>query len=73
MPTVNVRECLCVLREWALRRVVGVLAGYFGADCSLSLDPKTGQVVQLEGLGYRLAPQGPYVYVYEVPPRFNTW
>ncbi|GFH12054.1 uncharacterized protein HaLaN_07680 [Haematococcus lacustris] len=47
--------------------------GFYGADCSLSLDPVTRQPVLLAGLGYRPAARGPAIYIYEVPPRFNTW
>lgn len=45
--------------------------GYFGADCSLSYD-SAGRIQILHGLGYRPNRRGPLVYVYELPPQFNT-
>ena len=47
-------------------------AGFYGADCSLSLG-SDGKPGILAGLGYRPATRKPLVYIYEVPPRFNTW
>lgn len=47
-------------------------AGFFGADCSLSMGGD-GKVEVLAGQGYRLAPHRPRVYVYELPPHFNVW
>ena len=47
-------------------------AGHYGADCSLSLG-SNGRPSILEGLGYKPATRKPMVYIYEVPPRFNTW
>ena len=47
-------------------------SGYFGGDCSLSLD-NSGKPELLAGMGYRPSKVGPSVYIYEVPPRFNTW
>ncbi|KAG1670892.1 hypothetical protein FOA52_000394 [Chlamydomonas sp. UWO 241] len=46
--------------------------GYYGMDCSLSLDPD-GKPELLAGLGYTLRKRRPSVYVYELPPRFNAW
>eukprot|EP00195_Chlamydomonas_chlamydogama_P007154 CAMPEP_0202896838 /NCGR_PEP_ID=MMETSP1392-20130828/5751_1 /ASSEMBLY_ACC=CAM_ASM_000868 /TAXON_ID=225041 /ORGANISM="Chlamydomonas chlamydogama, Strain SAG 11-48b" /LENGTH=484 /DNA_ID=CAMNT_0049582321 /DNA_START=368 /DNA_END=1822 /DNA_ORIENTATION=+ len=46
--------------------------GYYGADCSLSIGPD-GKPQILAGLGYKPAPGKPKIYIYEVPPRFNTW
>eukprot|EP00198_Chlamydomonas_reinhardtii_P012877 XP_001702214.1 exostosin-like glycosyltransferase [Chlamydomonas reinhardtii] len=45
--------------------------GYYGADCSLSLDGQ-GRPQQLAGMGYAPAPGGPRIYIYELPPRFTT-
>jgi hypothetical protein len=45
--------------------------GYYGGDCSLSLVNEKPQL--LAGMGYKEAKRGPSVYVYEVPPLFNTW
>ncbi|KAG2424819.1 hypothetical protein HXX76_014240 [Chlamydomonas incerta] len=45
--------------------------GYYGADCSLSLDEQ-GRPQQLEGMGFVPAPGGPRIYIYELPPRFTT-
>ncbi|KXZ46236.1 hypothetical protein GPECTOR_45g106 [Gonium pectorale] len=45
--------------------------GYYGADCSLSLD-SNGRPEQLAGMGYTPAPGGPRIYIYELPPRFTT-
>lgn len=45
---------------------------YYGADCSLSLGPG-GTPTLLEGMGYRPSPRSPRIYVYELPPLFNTW
>lgn len=47
-------------------------SGHYGADCSLSLGPD-GRPEILLGLGYTPAKRKPMVYIYEVPPRFNTW
>ena len=49
-----------------------LLSGHYGADCSLSLSPD-GVPAILEGLRYVPATRKPMVYIYEVPPRFNTW
>ncbi|MEW5316246.1 MAG: hypothetical protein WDW38_007627 [Sanguina aurantia] len=46
--------------------------GYYGADCSLSLD-SAGTPTILEGLGYSLNPKGPRVYIYELPSNLTTW
>ncbi|GIL60956.1 hypothetical protein Vafri_15768 [Volvox africanus] len=45
--------------------------GYYGADCSLSLDAN-GRPEQLAGMGFVPAPGGPKIYIYELPPRFTT-
>ena len=55
----------CVICEY-------VCAGYYGADCSLSLDA-AGRPELLGGLGYHVRSKRPHVYVYELPPSFNTW
>ena len=46
--------------------------GYYGADCSLSLDQK-GRPQLLAGTGYQTRRKRPWVYVYELPPKYNTW
>ncbi|KAG2448124.1 hypothetical protein HYH02_006709 [Chlamydomonas schloesseri] len=46
--------------------------GFFGADCSLSLDEK-GEPVLLAGTGYATRAKRPWVYVYELPPDLTTW
>eukprot|EP00798_Chlamydomonas_sp_ICE-L_P016903 gene16903-23180_t len=46
--------------------------GFYGADCSLSLDPG-GKSQLLAGAGYEPRKRKPWIYVYELPPRFNTW
>ncbi len=38
-------------------------AGFFGADCSLSLDAATRKPVLLAGRGYKERPSGPRIYV----------
>ncbi|CAI7849882.1 unnamed protein product, partial [Closterium sp. NIES-53] len=61
-------------------------AGSFGIDCSLSLDPSTGNISILPNPTFRWPPQSllfraalqdknprPRVYVYELPPELNTW
>ncbi|KAG2488240.1 hypothetical protein HYH03_013231 [Edaphochlamys debaryana] len=45
--------------------------GYYGADCSLSLDSQ-GRPEQLAGMGFKPAPEGPRIYIYELPARFTT-
>ena len=45
-------------------------AGFFGADCSLSLDER-GQPQLLAGQGYNQSSERPLVYVYELPPIYN--
>jgi hypothetical protein len=47
------------------------LAGYFGADCSVSYG-KGPKMQLLEGLGYIPNKKGPSVYVYEIPPEFHV-
>lgn len=47
-------------------------AGYYGADCSLSLDDK-GKPELLAGQQYVPRASGPRIYVYELPPSLNTW
>ena len=47
-------------------------AGYYGADCSLSLDAR-GKPVLLAGSGYTARKKRPWVYVYELPPELSTW
>ncbi len=46
--------------------------GFYGADCSLSLDSE-GRPEQLTGLGYQPSPNPPRIYIYELPPAYNTW
>jgi len=46
--------------------------GFYGADCSLSLG-SSGRPQLLAGLGYRVRPQGPRIYVYELPPEYTVW
>lgn len=45
--------------------------GYYGADCSISLD-KAGKPELLAGMGYVPAPGKPKIYIYELSPRFNS-
>jgi hypothetical protein len=54
----------------AARRCSAPAAGFFGADCSLSLE-QDGRPELLAGQGYHQASAGPLVYVYELPPEFN--
>ncbi|KAG1675784.1 hypothetical protein FOA52_012440 [Chlamydomonas sp. UWO 241] len=46
--------------------------GFYGTDCSLSLD-SDGKPVLLAGLGYKPRDRRPHVYVYELPPKYTTW
>ncbi len=46
--------------------------GYFGADCSLSLDG-SGRPELLAGTGYRTRGKRPWVYIYELPPELMSW
>jgi hypothetical protein len=46
--------------------------GFFGADCSMSLDEE-GKPVLLAGTGYTTRAKRPWVYVYELPPDLTTW
>lgn len=48
------------------------LEGFFGADCSLSLDAE-GKPELLAGTGYATRAKRPWVYVYELPPDLTTW
>ncbi|KAG1660242.1 hypothetical protein FOA52_007639 [Chlamydomonas sp. UWO 241] len=43
-------------------------AGFYGADCSLSLDA-SGRPALLAGTGYTPRARRPHVYIYELPPR----
>ncbi|KAG2488217.1 hypothetical protein HYH03_013211 [Edaphochlamys debaryana] len=50
--------------------------GYYGADCSISMDwdaSPAPQPVLLQGLGYEINPRGPKIFVYEFPPQYNVW
>ena len=47
-------------------------AGFYGGDCSLSLNAE-GKPQLLSGLGYQLRRRKPSIYVYELPPSFNTY
>lgn len=47
-------------------------SGYYGADCSLSTGPD-GTPQLLAGLGYQVRARKPHIYIYELPPQFNTW
>ena len=47
-------------------------SGYYGGDCSLSLD-ENGKPQLLAGLGYQVRRRRPLIYVYELPPSFNTY
>mmetsp|Transcript_36676 Transcript_36676/g.92646 ORF Transcript_36676/g.92646 Transcript_36676/m.92646 type:complete len:581 (-) Transcript_36676:360-2102(-) len=46
--------------------------GYYGADCSLSLDD-AGKPQLLAGTSWQTRARRPWVYVYELPPEFTTW
>ena len=48
------------------------LPGYYGSDCSLSLDAG-GKPQLLAGTGYQRRKRRPSIYVYELPPKYNTW
>eukprot|EP00798_Chlamydomonas_sp_ICE-L_P001579 gene1579-32966_t len=48
------------------------IPGYYGGDCSLSIG-SAGKPEILSGLGYKPSKHGPSIYIYEVPPLFNTW
>ncbi|KAG2488206.1 hypothetical protein HYH03_013200 [Edaphochlamys debaryana] len=50
--------------------------GYYGADCSISMDwdaSPAPRPVLLQGLGYEINPRGPKIFVYEFPPQYNVW
>ncbi|KAG2483243.1 hypothetical protein HYH03_017900 [Edaphochlamys debaryana] len=47
--------------------------GFFGADCSLSLDPATGKPVIMAGTGWTTRQKRPWVYIYELPPPLLSW
>ncbi|GIM01360.1 hypothetical protein Vretimale_6195 [Volvox reticuliferus] len=82
--------CHRIIREWCINECNGrgtcvggvchCYPGYFGADCSLSIDYDGGQggrgpgaTVLLAGLGYTDNPRGPRIYMYEFPPEMNLW
>lgn len=48
-------------------------AGYFGSDCSLSLDAATGRPQLLAGTGYVPRRKRPLVYVYDIPHKYSSW
>jgi hypothetical protein len=52
--------------------IINCEPGFYGADCSLSTG-EDGRPTILEGKGYKQAKTAPWIYIYEVPPRFNTW
>ncbi|KXZ46629.1 hypothetical protein GPECTOR_42g840 [Gonium pectorale] len=84
-------QCYRLIREWCINEcndrgtcVGGVChcyPGYFGSDCSLSIDwdgtqgggGKPNATVILAGLGYSPNPRGPRIYIYEFPPQFHLW
>ena len=45
------------------------LPGFYGADCSLSLNPVDGKPELLAGLGYTPRKKRPHIYIYELPPK----
>ncbi|KAG2482087.1 hypothetical protein HYH03_018962 [Edaphochlamys debaryana] len=47
--------------------------GFFGADCSLSLDSATGKPELLAGQNYTARAKRPWVYVYDLPPHLTQW
>uniref|UniRef100_A0A7S3QY39 EGF-like domain-containing protein n=1 Tax=Dunaliella tertiolecta TaxID=3047 RepID=A0A7S3QY39_DUNTE len=46
--------------------------GHYGIDCSLSLDDQ-GRPQILQGTSYTTRAKRPWIYVYDLPPRFTTW
>ena len=46
--------------------------GFYGGDCSLSMNEE-GKPQLLAGLGYQVRRRKPSIYVYELPPSFNTY
>ncbi|EFJ39797.1 hypothetical protein VOLCADRAFT_121779 [Volvox carteri f. nagariensis] len=84
-------QCHRIIREWCINEcndrgtcVGGVChcyPGYFGADCSLSIDYEgtepgsrgKGSTVVLAGLNYTANPRGPRIYIYEFPPYMHMW
>lgn len=47
-------------------------AGFWGADCSLSLGPQ-GDLAVLHGRGYQPRERRPRVYVYDLPAPLASW
>ncbi|KAG2484203.1 hypothetical protein HYH03_016938 [Edaphochlamys debaryana] len=75
-------QCIRFIREWCINECNGrgtcmggfchCWPGYYGTDCSLSLDSQ-GRPELLEGQGYRPNPRGPKIYIYEFPPEYHVW
>ncbi|KAG2486864.1 hypothetical protein HYH03_014547 [Edaphochlamys debaryana] len=47
--------------------------GFFGSDCSVSLDPATRRPLLLVGRGYVPRRKRPLVYVYDIPHNWSSW
>jgi hypothetical protein len=63
-----------VAAEWSEQLLwYAVCAGYYGADCSLSINPSTGKPQLLAGTTYQTREKRPWIYVYELPPNLTTW
>lgn len=46
--------------------------GFWGADCSLSLDESNRPVI-LAGRGYVPRERGPKIYIYDLPHKYSSW
>ena len=69
-------DCLngCSARGKCLRNWCQCDKGYFGVDCSMGNGPIGGASVPLPPpIGAQEMSMAPKLYVYELPPRFNSW
>ena len=68
------RSCLngCSARGSCVRNWCHCEPGYYGADCSIGAPGAPPAPPLLPPIGAQGA-GAPRVYVYELPPRFNTW
>ena len=56
----------------ARRSLLPCPAGFWGADCSLSMD-EGGKPQLLAGTGYKPRARRPLVYVYDIPQHWSSW